>query len=158
MIANISSGTRYYGVLMYNQIKVNKGDAKILYEYNINSTKPHKLHNYLDRFSRDTNTKKPVFHVSLSFPKTDKQQITDEFLNKISQEYLEKMGYGNQPYIIYRHYDTEHPHVHIGLQQEKKVIPISPTIALPYDKRFYNISLLQKHIKYILKKHDKTVR
>ena len=39
--------------------------------------------------------------------------LTDEQLTAIGQEYMEKMGYGNQPYIIYRHEDIGRPHIHI---------------------------------------------
>jgi len=113
MIANITSGKNYYGLLVYHQNKVDQQEAKVIYEHYIIDNKPRNLHNYLDSFSRHSNTKKPVFHASLSFPKKDMPHLSDENLNKISQDYLDKMGYGNQPYIIYRHYDREHPHVHI---------------------------------------------
>lgn len=113
MVANITSGANYYGLLAYHQDKIDKQEAKIIYEHNILDSKPRNLHNYLDSISRYTNTKKPVFHVSLSFPKKDLSKLSDEALNKISQDYLDEMGYGKQPYIIYRHYDKEHPHVHV---------------------------------------------
>jgi len=113
MIANITNGKNYYGLLVYHQDKVDKQEAKVIYEHHIVDNRPRELHNYLDSFSRYSNTKKPVFHASLSFPKQDLPHLSDEALNKISQDYLDKMGYGEQPYIIYRHYDRAHPHVHI---------------------------------------------
>nr|WP_302798462.1 relaxase/mobilization nuclease domain-containing protein [Parabacteroides goldsteinii] len=56
-------------------------------------------------------TEKPVIHISLN-PHPD-DVLTDEQLTAIGQEYMEKMGYGNQPYIIYRHEDIGRPHIHI---------------------------------------------
>ena len=56
-------------------------------------------------------TEKPVIHVSLN-PHPD-DVLSDEQLTVIGQEYMEKMGYGNQPYIIYRHEDIGRPHIHI---------------------------------------------
>lgn len=56
-------------------------------------------------------TEKPVIHISLN-PHPD-DVLTDEQLVAIGQEYMEKMGYGNQPSIIYRHEDIGRPHIHI---------------------------------------------
>lgn len=56
-------------------------------------------------------TEKPVIHLSLN-PHPD-DVLTDEQLAAIGDEYMKKMGYGNQPYIIYRHEDIGRPHIHI---------------------------------------------
>ena len=39
-----------------------------------------------------------VFHVSLNPSPEDK--LTDEQFREIAREYMERMGYGNQPYIV----------------------------------------------------------
>ena len=54
---------------------------------------------------------KPVVHISLN-PSPD-DQLTDNRLNMIAREYLTKLGYGNQPFIIYKHSDIGRPHLHI---------------------------------------------
>lgn len=54
---------------------------------------------------------KPVVHISLN--PSPKDHLTDEQLERIAREYLKKLGYGNQPYIIYKHEDIGRPHLHI---------------------------------------------
>ena len=54
-----------------------------------------------------------VGHTSLNFHKSDLTKLTNEFIVKIAKEYLDKMGIANTQYIIGRHFDKEHPHVHI---------------------------------------------
>ena len=54
-----------------------------------------------------------IGHISLSFSKQDLPSLTDELMIQISREYMEKMGIRDTQYIIGRHYDKEHPHVHI---------------------------------------------
>ena len=56
-------------------------------------------------------TEKPVLHVSLNPDPKDK--LTDEQLSEIAQEYMQKMGYGDQPFIVYKHEDIERQHIHI---------------------------------------------
>lgn len=57
---------------------------------------------------RTTNT---VFHVSLNPSSED--CLTDEQLGEIAREYMERMGYGAQPYIVFKHGDTAREHLHI---------------------------------------------
>lgn len=56
-------------------------------------------------------TEKPVIHLSLN-PHPD-DRLSDEELEAIGREYMEKLGYGDQPYIIFRHDDNARPHIHI---------------------------------------------
>ena len=56
-------------------------------------------------------TEKPVFHVSIN--PDPKDVLTDEQLSEIAQEYMQKMGYGDQPFIVYKHEDIERKHLHI---------------------------------------------
>ena len=63
---------------------------------------------YLEANRRTTNT---VFHASLNPSPEDR--LTDEQLRKIAGEYMERMGYGDQPYIVFKHKDIEREHLHI---------------------------------------------
>jgi hypothetical protein len=54
-----------------------------------------------------------VGHIALSFSPRDKERCTNGFMAKIALEYMERMGIKNTQYIVVRHFDHEHPHVHI---------------------------------------------
>jgi hypothetical protein len=60
---------------------------------------------------------KPFQHLKISLHPDDNEKLSNRTLRKISEATLEKMGYGNCPFIIYRHKDTDHPHVHIVLSR-----------------------------------------
>lgn len=76
-----------------------------------NPTIQHCMRSFEPYLAANHRTEKPVIHISLN-PHPD-DVLTDEQLAAIGQEYMEKMGYGNQPYIIYRHEDIGRPHIHI---------------------------------------------
>ena len=63
---------------------------------------------YLEANRRTTNT---VFQVSLNPSPEDR--LTDGQFRDIAQEYMERMGYGNQPYIVFKHKDISREHLHI---------------------------------------------
>ena len=71
----------------------------------------HCMRSFEPYLAANRRTEKPVIHVSLN-PHPD-DVLTDGQLAAIGQEYMEKMGYGDQPYIIYRHEDIGRPHIHI---------------------------------------------
>ena len=54
-----------------------------------------------------------VGHISLSFHKNDAPRLTDEFMTELAHEYMQRMGITDTQYMIVRHTDTEHPHLHI---------------------------------------------
>ena len=54
-----------------------------------------------------------VGHISLAFHKDDTPRLTDEFMAGLAREYMQRMGITNTQYIVVRHTDTEHPHLHI---------------------------------------------
>lgn len=119
MVAKISHGAGLYGALAYNHEKVEKGTAEILSGNRMISDRPGtpsedmrlallSFENYL---LANRNTEKPVLHISLSPAPEDK--LTDDQLVELAGKYMQKMGYGDQPYIVYKHGDTHHPHIHI---------------------------------------------
>ena len=117
MVAKITSGASVYGALYYNQEKVDKQQARPLTWNRImepadgHPTIQHCIRSFEPYLAANRRTEKPVIHISLN-PHPD-DVLTDEQLTAIGQEYMEKMGYGNQPYIIYRHEDIGRPHIHI---------------------------------------------
>jgi putative mobilisation protein len=69
------------------------------------------MQDFLAYMPSQVRTKKPVIHISLNPHPDDK--ITDEQFSAIAQEYIEKMGYANQPFIVYKHEDIDRHHLHI---------------------------------------------
>ena len=134
MVANIRSGATPGGALRYNKEKVDKDEAEVLFWQKM--LEPFDKHGrmdvdvcmdsfwpYLEANCRTTNT---VFHASLNPSPEDR--LTDDQLRDIAQEYMERMGYGNQPYIVFKHKDISRGHLHIvSLRVDEK------GRKLPYD-------------------------
>ena len=105
--------------MRYNKEKVDKDEAEVLFwqkmlepfdkygQLDID-TCMESFWPYLEANRRTTNT---VFHASLNPSPEDR--LTDEQLREITYEYMERMGYGNQPYIVFKHKDIERQHLHI---------------------------------------------
>jgi hypothetical protein len=117
MVARISSGNSLYGALSYNQIKVGEGQAKVVFAANMKDpedgvyTLNTCLESFESRLMANQRTEKPVLHISLNPDPQDR--LSDERLSEIAQEYMQKMGYGDQPYIVFKHEDIERHHLHI---------------------------------------------
>lgn len=117
MVAKISVGKSLFGALAYNQEKVDDGKAKVLDANLVCEPADGKfsIGSVMDDFNRwipsHFRTKNPVFHVSLNPHPDDK--LTNEQLAEIGREYMEKLGYGNQPYLIFKHEDIDREHMHI---------------------------------------------
>ncbi|MGB3149602.1 MAG: relaxase/mobilization nuclease domain-containing protein, partial [Maribacter sp.] len=70
-------------------------------------------------------TKNRYAHISLNLPHGE--HLDDKTFLKISEEYMNNMGYGKQPYVVVRHNDTKHEHVHIvttNVKEDGKVLGI----------------------------------
>lgn len=104
MVAKISTGQSLYGALAYNQEKVDEGHAKILAANLVLQPEDGQfsIGDCMKDFQRwmpsHYRTEKPVIHISLN-PHPD-DVLTDEQLTAIGEEYMQKLGYGNQPYLI----------------------------------------------------------
>ena len=57
--------------------------------------------------------KDPVYHISLDFAHEDTPKLTDALMVEIAREYMRRMGIVNTQYIVSRHTDREHQHLHI---------------------------------------------
>ena len=117
MIAKISATGNLGGALGYNFKKVEKGEASILlaaelYQSNDgNYTMEDVLADMQALIPKKCRTKKTVFHCSLN-PHPD-EKLSDETLMQIAKEYMEALGYGKQPYIVFKHNDIAREHIHI---------------------------------------------
>ncbi|WP_317224473.1 relaxase/mobilization nuclease domain-containing protein [Chryseobacterium sp. Y16C] len=108
------AGSNFPGV-DYNDKKVDKGKGELMLMKNFPSlinkdSDKQQVRNYLKAISKSTKVQKPQFHAVIS---TKFQNHTKEELTKISEDFMDKMGYGEQPYIAVFHNDTENNHIHI---------------------------------------------
>ena len=117
MIAKISSTENLGGALGYNFKKVEKGEASILHAAELYQNKEGRytmedvLVDMEALIPKKCRTKKMVFHCSLN-PHPD-EKLSDETLMQIAKEYMEALGYGKQPYIVFKHNDIAREHIHI---------------------------------------------
>nr|WP_270439246.1 relaxase/mobilization nuclease domain-containing protein [Candidatus Bacteroides intestinigallinarum] len=58
---------------------------------------------------------KPVGHISLDFSAQDQAKLFNKVMTRIAQDYMSRMEIVNTQYIIGRHYDKEHPHLHVRI-------------------------------------------
>ncbi|WP_454897599.1 conjugal transfer protein MobB [Alloprevotella tannerae] len=117
MIAKISATENLGGALGYNFKKVEKGEASILLAAELYQDRERRytmedvLADMEALIPKKCRTKKTVFHCSLN-PHPD-EKLSDETLTQIAKEYMEALGYGNQPYIVFKHSDIAREHIHI---------------------------------------------
>ena len=109
-----SSSSNFHGV-QYNDKKVEKGTGELMLMKNFPSfinenSSQEGVRNYLKSISKNEKVKKPQFHAVIS---TKFQQYSKEELTKVAEDFMQEMGYGNQPFIVVFHNDTENNHVHI---------------------------------------------
>ena len=117
MIAKISSSENLAGALGYNFKKVVSGGASVLLAESLYAnpggcyTMEEVLSDMQAAIPKKCRTKNVVFHCSLN-PHPD-EKLSDEQLTQIAQEYMQTLGYGEQPYIVFKHNDIEREHIHI---------------------------------------------
>ncbi len=117
MVAKISIGSSLFGALVYNGEKVNKKEGKLLdsnalFDECTGKVDTARLMQVFERYlAVNRRTEKPVIHISLNPHPDDK--LTDDELKEIAREYMEKTGYGEQPYLVYKHEDINRHHIHI---------------------------------------------
>ncbi|WP_436414070.1 conjugal transfer protein MobB [Petrimonas sp.] len=130
MVAKISHGSNLYGALSYNQEKVDEGLGKVLGTnlilepadgvFSIGAS----MTDFERMMPAHITTKNPAIHISLNPHPDDK--LTDQQLSDIGREYMEHLGYGNQPYMIFKHEDIDRQHIHIvGSRVQPNGRPVS---------------------------------
>ena len=113
MIAKIHSGHGFAGLVDYaNDIKNKNADIIASEGVDLTSNKSITASFSLQAKSRPS-LKNFVGHISLSFAPGDTPKLSDKLMEDIAKEYLCRMGVVNTQYIISRHHDKPHPHVHI---------------------------------------------
>ena len=117
MIAKIGRGSNLYGALVYNQLKVENENGQVLYTNKIIETPDGSyatsqlLRSFEPYLLANRKTEKPILHISLNPDPKDK--VSDEQFEKLAQKYMQKMGYAEQPFVVFKHTDIERTHIHI---------------------------------------------
>ena len=119
MVAKINRGASLYGAVIYNQQKVNEDTARIIAGnrmitdslYDPDRIVRQTMFAFESYLAANRNTEKPILHISLN-PTLD-DNLTDSQFADLARAYMQKMGYGNQPYIVYLHEDIDRRHIHI---------------------------------------------
>ena len=119
-----------FGALAYNQEKVDKEEAKVLFSNKmlLNEDGRFSIGGCMRSFKMQMpvhlSTKKPILHISINPHPED--VLTDQQLADIAREYMRKLGYGGQPYLVYKHTDIDRHHIHIvGLRVDENGRPLN---------------------------------
>ncbi|GAB2769988.1 conjugal transfer protein MobB [Rhabdobacter roseus] len=116
MVARIGIGKNLRAVLLYNEGKVARQEATLLeagyYPKEVAGLTFHeKWARLQQRMSLNPRVKANVLHISLNF--APGENLPPERLTDIAVLYLDKIGFADQPFLLYEHHDAAHPHVHL---------------------------------------------
>ncbi len=112
MMAKITKGNSFKGVIRY--VIDEKKEARILAAdglrlKNLNTV----IDGFVTQAGMNGRISKPVGHISLDFSAQDKEKLSDKVMVRIAHDYMQRMGITDTQYIIARHFDKEHPHIHL---------------------------------------------
>ena len=116
MIAKIMKGSGFKGVINYI-LDPKKGTELIDSSGVRTDSISHIAQSFIDQTELNPRVGKVVGHISLSFSVQDSSKLSNEFMIQTAHEYMEKMGIKDTQYIIGRHFDKEHPHVHLAFNR-----------------------------------------
>ena len=116
MIAKIMKGLGFKGVINYI-LDPKKGTELIDSSGVRTDSINHIVQSFIDQTKLNPRVSKVVGHISLSFSAQDSSKLSNEWMAQIAREYMEKIGIKDTQYIIGRHFDKEHPHVHIAFNR-----------------------------------------
>jgi len=116
MVAKITVPNSIRRALNYNEQKMKEGKAECIYAHHfLKEAEQLNFYEKLGRFQSliDLNKRATTntVHISLNFGLGEK--IERNKLAEIASAYMEKIGFGKQPYLVYHHLDAGHPHIHI---------------------------------------------
>jgi hypothetical protein len=116
MVAKITLPQSILRALNYNEQKVKEGTATCIYAHNF--LKDEMTLNFFEKKNRFDNltalnkrASTNALHISLNFP--ENENLSLEKLREIASVYMQKIGFDTQPYLVYQHTDSAHPHLHI---------------------------------------------
>ncbi len=116
MMAKITKGSDFKGVVDYILDK-NKGTQIVASNGLFMENKDTIAMSFNVQWQMNSKVSKPVGHIALSFSKEDEPRLTNRIMADIALEYMERMGIRDTQFFIARHFDKEHPHVHIAFNR-----------------------------------------
>lgn len=116
MVTRIISGQSIRGLLNYNESKVAEQQATLILASRFGTDIDQlDFKSKLTRFENLTmlndRVKTNALHIMLNFDRDDK--VDTATFQQITNSYMERIGFGDQPYLVYQHKDVSHPHIHI---------------------------------------------
>lgn len=128
MVAVIKSSASISNVLHYNENKLKQNVARLIHSQGFAKDTEKlgftdKLRTFEKLMSLNQSTRLNTVHISLNFDPSEK--LDGETLSNIADSYMQKIGFGDQPYLVYEHNDAGHPHIHIistNIQRDGKRI------------------------------------
>lgn len=116
MVARITTPHSIINALNYNEQKLQKGQAELLHAANYLKDAAQlnfydKLKRFEDLISLNERAKTNTLHISLNFHNSD--MLSKEKIKEIAIEYMERIGFAEQPYLVYQHFDSGHTHLHV---------------------------------------------
>jgi hypothetical protein len=116
MVAIIKTGVSLHQSFHYNENKVRQGKACCIGAENYPKdatelTLTDKINRLTRQAGLNENIRHKSVHISLNFDATER--LSQLQLQQIAYAYMEGIGFGEQPYLVYEHYDAGHPHIHI---------------------------------------------
>lgn len=116
MVSVLNAGKSLRNTLNYNEQKIKQGKAILIHAEGFGKDKDDlrfkdKLGHLQKLAQRNERTSVKSIHISLNFDPSE--HIHPDTLRKIAATYIEKIGFGGQPYLVYQHHDAGHPHIHI---------------------------------------------
>lgn len=117
MVAVIKTGSSIRRIFLYNENKVDLGAATCISAVNYpmeahEMTSSMRLKRLMDQAELNSRVSRNSVHISLNFDPNDKD-LSDTRLIEIAKFYMEGIGFSEQPFLIYKHLDAAHPHIHL---------------------------------------------
>ena len=116
MMAKITKGSDFKGVVDYILDK-DKNAQVIASDGLFMENKDTIAMSFNVQCQMNNKVSKPVGHIAMSFSKEDEPRLTNRVMASIALEYIERMGIRDTQFFIARHFDKEHPHVHIAFNR-----------------------------------------
>lgn len=117
MIAKIGRSNNLFGVLSYNNTKIQQEKGEILLTNKMIETLngqysvPQLMKSFEPYLIANQKTEKHTLHISLNPDPGD--HVSDQKYKELAEQYMSEMGYGEQPFVVFKHTDIDRSHIHI---------------------------------------------